>query len=286
MEIIFGLLAIIGVLLEEYFAAAYTKYTIMGFSLLFLPFGALFVGGIVGAAMSKGLHLSNKKLNIKRALLCALFGAVTFVAINFMEYKTTYVVKDKISGYTTNRTFKGEPIGEISFGEGQEKITFIDFIKEDLDFGEKTYRLKGGREISVDSSGTLNYILFFASFLVMVLGAAGGSAYFTVGDYCEACKKYHANKEIFYSNDNDINLIFEDYNKLINDDIQISKFVQEHKKRVKGKVIYKGKLSYCKECMNAKIIINKEIKQANKMVEVKSAERIINIEKSLLQLLI
>lgn len=286
MEIIFGLLAIIGILLEEYFAAAYIKYTLMGFSMLFLPVGALFVGGIVGVSMSKGLNLTNKRLNIKRVLLCALFGALTFVAINFMEYKTTYVVKDKVSGYSTNRTFQGEPISEISFGEGQEKITFIDFIKEDLDFGEKTYRIKGGSEISVDSSGTLNYILFFASLLAMVLGAAAGSAYFVVGPFCESCKKYYINKQIFYSNDNDINLIFKDYNTLIGDNLGISRFMQNHKKRVKGKVIYKGKLSYCKECMNANIIITKETKQGNKMVEEKGLERKIYIEKSLLQLLI
>lgn len=276
------------ILVEEYILGRYIDFTIIRASILFLPAGVAFLGGVVGAAMSKGFSLSNKKLKARGILLCALFGAVTFVGINFMEYKTTYVTKDKLGEYSTNRTFNGEPISGVVMKQGgkEVKVTFVNFIKDRLDNNNKIFRMKGGREIEVNSKGTVNYIMFGIDFLVTIIGAAGGSLFFIPAHFCKACNKYHFEKAVFYVGEEEINYIIKENNIIIDDHLDFSNFVNSHKKKLKGVVRYTGVLSYCKQCNNGKLIIKKFIKQGTKFKEVKSLQREIDIEKSIVEFLI
>ena len=288
MFIIFGILAMIAVFAEEYILGAFFNFTIMGFSVWFLPIGALMIGAFVGVAMSKGFCISNKRLKARGVLLCALFGAITFVGINYMEYKTTYVKEGQAGEFSVNRNFEGSPISDFVMDkDGQEvKITFINFVKSNLEENDATYRMKGGREVSVDSSGTLNYVMFVIQILVLIIGAAAGSVYCIPSHFCDACKKYHTEKEIFQIEDKDINSILIDDNTIVDDKLELVNFINNHKQKIKQGTIYTGVVSYCKQCSGGKLIIKKSYIKGNEKKEDSAAQKTIDIERSVVESLL
>ena len=289
MFIIFGILASIAVLLEEYFLANIFNFTVMGFSVFrFIPIGGLAIGAAIGASMSKGFRLSNKKLKAKGVLLCVLFGAITFVGINYMEYKTTYVLEGASGEYTMNRNFEGSPISEFVYDKnGQEiEMTFINYVKYNLDENDMTYTRKYGGEVTVNSHGTMNYIIFFVNFLAVLIGAACGSKVFIPAHFCEECNRYHTEKEVFQVEPTEIGSILKDDNSIVDDKFELVNFINSHKKKIKKGIAYVGTLSYCKQCVDGKIIIKKISINGNQRKEDTNAEKTIDVERSFVESLL
>lgn len=229
-----------------------TGFELHSFTFFFIiPIGALLVGAAAASGLFLGLLKDNKPVTKQHYILGLILGVVAFYGIYYVDYKTTYVTENKEISYT----FEGDPISYYEI-DG-EQITFSKFLK--LSNGGSQFYFRGrpiGEE--VDPGETANSFFFYLNVVAAALaGAVVGLT--IVGDkkYCQKCKKYNKEKELFKF---EVEKYEEVVNKLVNS-IEKPSALKEiistygMKKDAKVTAFAQVDLDYCPTCDDAKMHI-------------------------------
>lgn len=251
MYVIFGILGTILSILIELICEALFNLDILNFYVEFIPLGGLIFGLLIGWFINKGVKVSNKKFNKSIMIVSVLFLAFSFVSIIYSDYKTTYVTGTD-GNYEFNHKFDGEPISNFAYAgkDGKEvQLTFVNYFKFSMDTSKLQIRL-----FTVNTTGTINYIIEIANLIFMIVVGAAMVYGVTSCIYCDECKKYHKSKKVFQVNENDIAEIMEN-GEIVNDMNTIKQFIGSHSQKYSAKDYYLGKISYCPNCSKGSFIV-------------------------------
>ena len=146
-----------------------------------------------------------KPIRIKEYVIGALLGIAAYAGIYYASYLTLYISPEG----EPNRWFQGEHISNFESEDGKV-ITFSRYMEAEL--SEVTHSLRRGRSLKArefTTGKTVNILSLLLQLLGAVVGGglmgliAGGAA-----RYCDKCKKYMLEKELF-------RLHPDEYNKLV-----------------------------------------------------------------------
>lgn len=257
MYIFLIILSILSVIVAEYIATAFIGFSILNLSFwVVIPAGGALIGMFLGWTFSNAFRKCNKKFSKWHCLMAAVVSILTFIGINYMEYRTTYLLDD----YTISRTFEGAPISEFVYtdDDGIEKqMTFINYQKYLLDNSDSTIRFKSGDTVDVKTSGKINYIVYFLQLIAMIIFT---TFYFVINlsdfKYCDNCKRYYTAKKLFEFLPSDYDIVMNKLND-VNGCLLDLKELCNNNKKIHNNVYFKAILMYCKECKNGEIIIKK-----------------------------
>ena len=273
MYISFGILASIIAILEEFILGRYLGHTIYGMSIfVILPKGTIAIGSFIGVLIVKGSIIRNKKVKKSQYLCAFIITIATFLSINYMEYKTTYVTDD----YEINRTGIGNPISDYTYidDQGNEKdMTFINYEKYKLDNFDTVVSGKYAKNCEISTHGTKNYLMYFADVAGMVLGGLLGVLASQKNDiYCNECSKYKKEKKLFKFSQKD----YEDVINILSSNKLNNEFVKSTNslwKKDNNPVYYEAYLVYCTGCRSGQIYI-KQFKTKNDTEVLENRENI------------
>jgi len=253
-----------------------TGFELHSFTLLFIiPVGGLLVGAMSSAGMFYGYLRYNKPVNKNHYLLGALLGAVAFFGIYYVSYLTTYVGPDNEINYS----FKGDPISYYEI-DG-EQITFSKYLQ--LTKQAKSHFYFRGRPVGEDvntGEGTNTFFFYLQLLSAVLAGVCVGLV--IVGDkrYCENCKKYTKEKELFKF---DIDQ-YEDSVRDLADAVDDTKALQEiikttHLKEEKVNAFAQVDLEYCPNCHDSRLLVKVfKLDSNNGFEEVAKFKQIIKIK--------
>lgn len=164
LGVIFGLIAVTLVLIVEFILGTNLDFSIMNLTLFyFIPIGSYLIGRFIGWAIGSGLNKSKVRVGAISTVICVIVGLSTFIGIKYMEYETTYIDMH-------NETLNREDGVKVS-----ECIGFVDYTKFCMDELTTTFSSKYNREgTEIDTSGTINYLIFFVEWILCAVGVATG----------------------------------------------------------------------------------------------------------------
>ncbi|MBW6410621.1 hypothetical protein [Clostridium weizhouense] len=257
MYIFLIILSMLSVIVAEYIANAFIGFSILNLSFwVVIPAGGALIGMFLGWAFSTAFRKSNKKFSKKHCLIAVVVSILTFIGINYMEYRTTYLLDD----YTISRTFEGSPISEFVYTDDngiEKQMTFINYQKYLLDNLDSTIRFKSGKTMDVKTSGKINYIVYFLQLIAMIIFT---TLYFVINlsdfKYCDNCKRYYTLKKLFEFSPSDYDIVMNKFEN-VNDSLLDLKEFCNRRRKFHNDVYFKATLMYCKECKNGEIIIKK-----------------------------
>ncbi|SFC51593.1 hypothetical protein [Clostridium uliginosum] len=281
MYIFLIILSIMSVITTEYIATAFIDFSILNLNFwVVIPAGSILIGMFLGWACSKAFNKSNKKFKKWHCLIVASVAIITFLGINYMEYRTTYLSDD----YTTSRTFEGTPISEFIYtnNDGTEvKMNFINYQKYLLDNLDSTIKFKSGTTAEVKTSGQINYIVYFLQIIFMIIFAI---FYFVINlsnlKYCDKCRRYHTVKHLFNFSPLEYDTVMNKLEDINYYALDLKELGNTKKKKSDSDVYFKVELSYCSQCKSGEIIIKKH--KGNNSDNIKN----ISIDNSLIESLI
>jgi hypothetical protein len=194
--IIAYIVGVLIILLEEYFLGAFINFSLLNLYIIIIPLGAVILGGFLGFVLSIGMEKGRVPFGRLFIILAIAAGLLTYPALRYMEYKTTYYEYDYTSDtLTINRKFKGEPIKDLG-------ISFIEYEKQLLEYNKMSLTFKRNTTrnttINLPKSTILNYLDYFANWILLTL-----SCYFFFKTfasdkrYCNKCKQFYDEELLF-----------------------------------------------------------------------------------------
>lgn len=276
MYILFGIIASALAVAIEFLCGRYMGFTISGFSyFVVIPLGTIIIGVFVGAMIAKGRVLENKRLVKSQYIFALIIGLLTFVAINYMEYKTTYLSDN----YSINRVGDGTPISECSYvddDENEVEMTFINYEKYKLDNFDSVINGRFLKNQSVSTHGIANYIRYFVKMLGLSLACVCAVFANSKNDiYCNECNKYMKEKKLFKFSQNNHDHVMQTINESNDLQVDLKELINSKWEKDNNPVYYEAVLVYCNRCKKTEIYI-KEIKTKNN-TEIDENRKIISI---------
>lgn len=229
-----------------------TGFEIHSFSLFFIiPVGGLLVGAGASAGFFYGQIKYHKPIRKNQYLIGALLGFIAFFGVYYVSYLTTYVAPDNEINYS----FEGDHIS--NFEIDGERITFSKYL-EINNQAESQFYFRG-RPIGegIETGGIVNSISFYLQLLASILAGAGVGLVM-VGDkkYCDKCKRYTEQEELFRFNVDQYEKVIAELAKSIDDSASLRKIIEkESLKEEKVVAFIKVELQYCPNCYDSCLII-------------------------------
>lgn len=221
-------------------------------TLLFvIPMGGLLVGAAAASGMFVGYLEYHKPISKNQYLLGAVLGVFAFLGVYYVSYITTYVTSDNEINYS----FKGDPIS--SYEIGGQPITFSKFLE--IGKQAKSQFLFRGVPVGggVDTGGTVGSFLFYLQLLAAATaGAAVGLA--IVGDkkYCEKCKKYTEEDDLFKFDVDQYDRVVQELTGAAESPAALQKIIKTTTlKDPKVNAFAQVVLQYCSNCYDNRLII-------------------------------
>ncbi len=230
-----------------------TDFQLHSFTLWFvIPVG----GVLVGMGASSGLFLghlwANKPLAKKQYLVGALLGLLAFVGIYYVDYLTTYVSPEKEINYS----FKGDPISDFEI-DGQQ-ITFGKYLDLQNSSSKQQFYFRG-RPVgeSFETGAATNYFFFYFQLIVSALaGAVMGLVIIGNKRYCQNCKKYTKEKNLFRFDVDQYEKIVKELAGSIDDLPKLRGIIKNTKlKDDKVNAFAQVDLDYCPNCHDSQLHI-------------------------------
>lgn len=192
---LFTLLGFIATILGFVYLTEITGYVIHSYTFYaIVPVGGFLVGMAATAAFFFSRKFFQKPIKIKEYIIGALLGIAAYAGIYYASYLTLYISPEG----EPNRWFRGEHISNFESEDGKT-ITFSRYMEAEL--SEVTHSLSRGRSLrrrEFTTGETINVLLLLLQLLGAVVGGAlmgliaGGAV-----RYCDKCKKYMLEKELF-----------------------------------------------------------------------------------------
>lgn len=262
------LMGVLIILLEEYFLSAFINFSVLNLYIIIIPIGAVIIGGFLGFILSKGMEKGRVPYGRLFIILAIAAGLSTYPAIRYMEYKTTYYEYDYFSDtLTINRKFKGEPIEDLEVG-------FIEYEKQLLEHSKMSLSFKRNNTINLPKSTILNYIDYFANWILLTLSCfLFFKAFSTDKRYCSKCKQFYKDELIF----NFTPTSYQDVlNELSDNMYNIDELKNKYTTDVKSHRSY-YKLVYlsCPECKAGEYQIRHMVTEDNIITELEKDRKVI-----------
>ncbi|GKX67869.1 hypothetical protein [Inconstantimicrobium mannanitabidum] len=287
MFIIFGVLATILVIVEEYLLSAYANFSVLGFTFFgVLPVGAIIIGMFLGWMLSVGIKKSRKRFKKSYCLVAALIGLITFFGISYMEYETTYISNNTNE---LNRKFEGMPLRDLVYQENGkiEHYTYFTYVKDSLDNAQSTITLKGGHKFDVDTRGTINYIEFFAELiLIMIAAAICVKTSLSNNKFCETCNVYYKTKKLFFFLASNYDEEMDALDDALKNPQRLKELVAKKRKKNGRETFFNVELTYCPECKKGQILVKQYSVKGNSADEVVANRKTIELDNGIVDILI
>lgn len=194
MHILLGLINAIVIIFLDYLIMAFTDFSVRGLGILYvLPVGAILEGALCSYLLFKFIKKLNIKIAKKHYIIAALLALFTFWGSQYAYYASTYIKGDNV-----NNKFQGEHISNYMYND-TEVFTFGNYLKYNLE--NQTITSKVNRNPHSLGKG-YNIFRFGISMLGFIIGGLGLGLGMMKGlIYCDRCKKYMGEKELFRSQD-------------------------------------------------------------------------------------
>lgn len=229
-----------------------TGFELHSFSLFFIiPVGGLLVGAGASVGFFYGRIKYHKPIRGNQYLVGALLGLTAFFGVYYVSYLTTYVAP----GNEINYSFKGDHIS--NFEIDGEQITFSKYLELNNQAESQFYFR--GRPIGegVEMGETANSIFFYLQLLASILAGAGVGI-IMVGDrkYCDNCKRYTEQKELFKFNVDQYEQVILELTKSIDSSSALKKDIEKLALKEEKVIAFaQVELQYCPNCYESCLII-------------------------------
>lgn len=263
-----SVVGILIILLEEYLFGALINFTLLNFYIIIIPIGAAIVGGFLGFILSKGMEKGKVPFGRLFLVLALVAGLLTYPAIRYMEYRTTYYEYDATNdSLTVNRIFKGEPISDLG-------IKFIDYEKQHLKYNSISITFKRRNTIDLPQSSILNYIDYFSNWILMTLLCVLFFKVFASDKlYCSKCKKFYDEELIFKFTPTSYQSVL---NELTDGIYNIDELKNKYAANVKShRSYYEFYYLSCPECRTGEYQIRHMVTEGNSIAESENDRKVI-----------
>lgn len=253
MTKIFTALGFIGTILIIVLFNHLTGFELHSFTFFFIvPLGGLLVGAAAASGLFYGHLRYNKPVNKNHYLLGAALGVVAFFGVYYVSYLTTYINANNEINYS----FDGDPISYYEI-DG-EQITFSKYLE--ISKNAKSQFYFRGRPVGdeVEAGVGFGTLMFYLHILAAaVAGAVVGLV--VVGDkrYCEKCKKYTKEKELFkFDVDDQFEDAVSDLTSAVDNISALQKIIKNTKlKTDKVNAYAQVDLEYCPNCHDSRLLV-------------------------------
>ncbi len=275
---IFTAASFIGTILIVVLFNNISGYELHSFNLWFIiPVGALLVGAASTAGMFYGHLRYNRPVTGKHYLLGLVLGVVALYGVYYVSYLTTYITPDNEINYS----FNGEHISNYEI-DG-EQITFGKYLEITRQSSEHQFFFRGvPRGEGYETGEGVNTFYFWLQIIGAALGGIGGGLAM-LGDkkYCQNCKKYKKEKELFKFDVDEYETVLGKLAEAISDVEKLKKLIKETKLKDEKVNAYAAvELEYCPTCFDSFLLVKvmklnsdsafEEVQKFRQTVEIKS----------------
>jgi hypothetical protein len=283
---LFTAISFVGTILVVVLFNNISGYEIHSFNLWFIiPIGALLVGAGATAGMFYGHLRYNRVVSGRTYLIGLVMGVVALYGVYYVSYLTTYITPDNEINYS----FNGDHISTYEI-DG-EQITFGKYLEITRQSSSHQFFFRGvPRGESYETGEGVNTFYFWLQLIGAALGGIGGGLVM-LGDkkYCQKCKKYKKEKELFKFDVDEYEAVVGKLGEAITDIPKLNKLSKETKlKDEKVNAYAEVDLEYCPTCFDSYLLIKvmklnsdsafEEVQKFRQTIEVNSeiAEAIIS----------
>lgn len=186
-----------------------TDFELYSFSFLFIPAGGLALGIIATIGYFYRIVNEGYKPSRQNYLMSLGMVLVTFLFIQYGDYRMSYVTKD----HAINHQFKGDPISSYQDEDGKA-LTFYHYYAFKLKNSESSLLYHGREAIQADSFAGYNWFRWSLSFVGFLLGGIFPGWWLTRGiTHCTACKQAYLTE--YKLGDLSSGIVTEFYNVLV-----------------------------------------------------------------------
>jgi hypothetical protein len=204
----------------------------------------------MGMGYPRGIIKANKKMSKTQLYFVLILGVLSYVGIQYMFYRMTFISDEMIMNFTGN----GSHISEFINMESGKQMTFWNFFVYKVDSSTISFtRRSVNALVGGVSFSFLNWVFKVIEFLgFLLLYAASYLAAFGRKEYCDDCKKYMTEKHLSTFTTN----IEEKLHALVHSSrekhYEVTKKVIEQNSaegfESKSPIIVKTILHYCEDC--------------------------------------
>lgn len=141
--------------------------------------------------------------------------------------------------------------------------------------------------MKVDTSGTINYIMFFVQLLVIMIAAAiSVKACISKSKFCEFCRVYYKTKKLCYFPASNYDEEMDALEDALKNPERLKDFIAKKRKKGGKEPYFNIELSYCKECKKGEILIKEYVVKGNNADEVVANRKTIDLDNGIVTMLI
>lgn len=284
---LFTAISFVGTIIAVVLFNNISGYELHSFNLWFIiPIGALLVGAGATSGLFYGHLRYNKPVSKNQYLLGLALGVTALFGVYYVSYQTTYITADNEINYS----FKGDPISTYEING--EPITFGKYLEITRQSSSHQFFFRGvPRGESYDTGEGVNTFYFWLQLIGAALGGIGvGLAMLGDKEYCQKCKKYKKEKELFKFDVDVYETILQNLAESIDDTVKLQSLIKNTKlKEEKVKAYASVELHYCPSCFDSTLQVkvmrigsNSSFEEVQKLRQVfaispEQSEAIVNI---------
>lgn len=257
---IFGFIGLVATAFMVVLLNQWTGWEVQSLSILFIiPIGAILLGMGGAGGFFFGRKLTNTKMSKIDYIIAIIFGLSTFLLINYISYRNTYITVGLNDEIDIQYQFT-QPKEYISISK---LIKFGEYINMVTSSSSHQLRYKGfmkiGDEFEVGKTPTT--ILFYVKILGASLGGLATALFLVGSEYCEKCKKYYKYKVLKTFDLENFDEYAKDINKNIENGILLKEAIDAFKNDIpENKQYGQIELTYCPDCYNGYLLFKFFIK--------------------------